>query len=135
MDAAQDSRPFGPPLSLPPPPPPLLLSADPPADQRTATDLAHHRTQAARLRLQLEQRLAAVQAETLALQHMLEELPTILENKFRQRLHQLWAEQAQLLQGNQVLLAQLQQRDLPLGLNPADADAPPRDGWADPTHK
>jgi phosphoglycolate phosphatase-like HAD superfamily hydrolase len=112
-----------------------LLSADPPCDPGAATDLAIHPAQAARLRLQLEQRLAAVRAETLALQQMLEELPTILENKFRQRLHQVWAEQAQLLQGNQVLLAQLQQRGSPLGLSPADADAPPRDGSADPTHK
>ena len=64
---------------------------------------------------QLEERLAAVQAETVELQRMLHDLPQILEQKFRQHLQHLWAEQQLLIATNQQLLQQVEQRRLSAG--------------------
>lgn len=51
----------------------------------------------------LERELAAARAEVESLQELLEELPTILERKFKLRLRALQAEQWQLEQENVLL--------------------------------
>jgi hypothetical protein len=67
-------------------------------------------------RLELE--LDAARSEVTALHEMLEDLPQIFENKFRQRLRNVMEEQQRLLQENQRL------RDRVYALSPATPTAP-----------
>lgn len=67
---------------------------------------------------QLERELARTREELQAMQALLEDLPNIFENKFRQRLQPLLEQQQRLLSENTVLRQHLHQLQPGVGTAP-----------------
>ena len=67
---------------------------------------------------QLERELARTREELQAMQALLEDLPSVFENKFRQRLQPLLEQQQRLLSENTVLRQHLHQLQPGVGAAP-----------------
>ena len=67
---------------------------------------------------QLERELARTREELQAMQALLEDLPSVFENKFRQRLQPLLEQQQRLLSENTVLRQHLHQLQPGIGVAP-----------------
>ena len=67
---------------------------------------------------QLERELARTREELQAMQALLEDLPSVFENKFRQRLQPLLEQQQRLLSENTVLRQHLHQLQPGVGTGP-----------------
>ena len=67
---------------------------------------------------QLERELARTREELQAIQALLEDLPSVFENKFRQRLQPLLEQQQRLLSENTVLRQHLHQLQPGVGAAP-----------------
>ncbi len=67
---------------------------------------------------QLERELARTREELQAMQALLEDLPSVFENKFRQRLQPLLEQQQRLLSENTVLRQHLHQLQPGVGTAP-----------------
>ena len=67
---------------------------------------------------QLERELARTREELQAMQALLEDLPSVFENKFRQRLQPLLEQQQRLLSENTMLRQHLHQLQTGVGTGP-----------------